>query len=72
MLAQRIYILMRSLQIPGNIVITKVQPRLLLPSIVILWGAVVCFMSLIHNHQGLWGLRFTLGFAEAVSNSTVA
>ncbi|KAI9496133.1 major facilitator superfamily domain-containing protein [Zychaea mexicana] len=53
------------LQIPGNIIITKFSPRLLLPSVVITWGAVVSFMALIQDYKSLWGLRLCLGLAEA-------
>ncbi|KAI9248881.1 major facilitator superfamily domain-containing protein [Phascolomyces articulosus] len=53
------------LQIPGNIIITKFSPRLLLPSVVITWGAVVSFMALINDYKALWGLRLCLGLAEA-------
>ncbi|KAI7853969.1 major facilitator superfamily domain-containing protein [Circinella umbellata] len=53
------------LQIPGNIIITKLPPRLVLPSFVILWGSVVCFMAIVQDFKGLWLLRFCLGLAEA-------
>ncbi|KAI8139421.1 major facilitator superfamily domain-containing protein [Fennellomyces sp. T-0311] len=53
------------LQIPSNMVISKVLPRWFLPSIVVLWGAIVCFMSLIKTYQALWGLRFVMGLTEA-------
>ncbi|ORE09006.1 MFS general substrate transporter [Rhizopus microsporus var. microsporus] len=53
------------LQIPANYIITKVRPSIMLPLVVFLWGAVVCFMALVKNYQGLYGLRICLGFAEA-------
>ncbi|KAG1145273.1 hypothetical protein G6F37_005701 [Rhizopus arrhizus] len=53
------------LQIPSNYIITKVRPSIMLPLVVFLWGAVVCFMALVKNYQGLYGLRICLGFAEA-------
>lgn len=56
-----------SLQIPGNMVITKVKPRFFLPSVVLLWGAVVSFMALISDYKSLWGMRLCLGVSEAVS-----
>lgn len=37
----------------------------MLPLVVFLWGAVVCFMALVKNYQGLYGLRICLGFAES-------
>ncbi|ORX61540.1 MFS general substrate transporter [Hesseltinella vesiculosa] len=53
------------LQIPSNAIITRVRPSIMLPTITFLWGAVVSFMSLVKNPQGLYGLRITLGFSEA-------
>lgn len=53
------------LQIPSNYIITKVRPSIMLPLVVFVWGAIVCFMSLVTNYQGLYGLRICLGFAEA-------
>lgn len=54
-----------SLQIPANVIITKVRPSIMLPAVVFVWGAIVCFMALVTNYQGLYGLRICLGFAEA-------
>ncbi|KAG1470910.1 hypothetical protein G6F56_002418 [Rhizopus delemar] len=53
------------LQIPANYIITKVRPSVMIPLVVFVWGAVVCFMALIKTYQGLYGLRLCLGFAEA-------
>ncbi|KAI9496136.1 major facilitator superfamily domain-containing protein [Zychaea mexicana] len=53
------------LQIPSNMIITKVLPRWFLPSVVLGWGSIVCFMALVTNHQGLWGLRMLMGLVEA-------
>lgn len=61
------HLMMNSLQIPANYVITKVRPSIMLPAVVTLWGAVVCFMALVKNYQGMYGLRICLGFTEAVS-----
>ncbi|KAI9491329.1 major facilitator superfamily domain-containing protein [Zychaea mexicana] len=56
---------MRNLQIPSNMIITKVRPSLMLPAAVTTWGGVVCFMALVRTHSALYGLRILLGFAEA-------
>ncbi|GAN01886.1 major facilitator superfamily transporter [Mucor ambiguus] len=53
------------LQIPANYVITKVRPSIMLPMVVFTWGAVVCFMALVKDFKGLYGLRICLGLAEA-------
>lgn len=37
----------------------------MVPLVVFTWGAVVCFMALVKDFKGLYGLRFCLGLAEA-------
>ena len=53
------------LQIPSNYIITKVRPSIMMPTIVAGWGAVVCFMALVKDFKGLYGLRLCLGLVEA-------
>ncbi|KAG0170954.1 hypothetical protein DFQ28_009766 [Apophysomyces sp. BC1034] len=53
------------LQIPANAVISKVRPSIMLPGVVLVWGAIVCFMALVKDYRGIYGLRICLGFAEA-------
>ncbi|KAG2227203.1 hypothetical protein INT45_008447 [Circinella minor] len=53
------------LQIPGNILITKVPPRWVLPTCAVLWGTIVSVMPAVKDYQTLWGLRFVLGLAQA-------
>ncbi|CAO3598182.1 unnamed protein product [Absidia cylindrospora] len=53
------------LQIPCNAIITRVKPSIMLPGIMFIWGAIVCFMSLVKDYRGLYGLRVCLGFSEA-------
>lgn len=65
-LVNLVLIQLSSLQIPANVVITRVRPAIMLPLVVTLWGAVVCFMALVKNHSALFGLRIVLGFTEAV------
>ncbi|KAI8099855.1 major facilitator superfamily domain-containing protein [Halteromyces radiatus] len=54
-----------TLQIPCNAIITRVRPSIMLPFIMFLWGAVVCFMALVKDYRGLYGLRICLGISEA-------
>ncbi|KAI9248884.1 major facilitator superfamily domain-containing protein [Phascolomyces articulosus] len=56
---------LRELQIPSNMIITRLLPRWFLPSVVIAWGTIVCFMSLVKTHQALWGCRLLMGLVEA-------
>lgn len=37
----------------------------MVPLVVFTWGAVVCFMALVKDYKGLYGLRLCLGLAEA-------
>lgn len=37
----------------------------MLPLVVFVWGAIVCFMALVKDYKGLYGLRICLGFSEA-------
>ncbi|SAL97485.1 hypothetical protein [Absidia glauca] len=53
------------LQIPCNAIITRVRPSIMLPTIMFIWGAIVCFMTLVKDYKGLYGLRVCLGFSEA-------
>lgn len=54
-----------SLQIPANSIIPRLRPGLVLPGVVTVWGAIVCFMALVKDYRSLYGLRIVLGFAEA-------
>ncbi|CCG82405.1 putative MFS transporter [Taphrina deformans PYCC 5710] len=52
-------------EVPANIVLRRVPPRIWLPTLMALWGMVGVFMGLVHNLQGLLAARFFLGLAEA-------
>ncbi|KAI9306299.1 major facilitator superfamily domain-containing protein [Cunninghamella echinulata] len=52
-------------QVPMNGIITKVRPSIMLPAIMFLWGAIVCFMALVSDYRGLYGLRILLGVFES-------
>lgn len=54
-----------ALQIPSNMIITRVRPSLYLPSCMIIWGLVSGMASVIHDFKGLVIIRFFLGFVEA-------
>lgn len=51
-------------EIPSNLVIAKVGPRLLLPSLCISWGLVTTLQCKVHNFEGLVACRFFLGLCE--------
>ena len=52
-------------EVPSNIVIKRVKPRVWLPTLMIAWGTVSTLMGLVHNFQGLLATRFFLGLTEA-------
>ncbi|KAI9257131.1 major facilitator superfamily domain-containing protein [Phascolomyces articulosus] len=53
------------LQIPGTVLIGRFSPRLILPSLFVLFGAMVCVTATVHNYQGLWAMRLVAGSIEA-------
>jgi MFS family permease len=54
-----------ALQIPSNIIITRVRPSLYLPGCMAVWGIVSGMTALVNNFTGLVVVRFFLGFVEA-------
>jgi sugar phosphate permease len=56
------YLLM---QLPSNLLITRVRPSLYLGSVVTLWGVVSTCNSAVHSFGGLLAVRICLGLAEA-------
>lgn len=53
------------LQIPSNMLITRVRPSIYLPVCMILWGFMSGLTAVVHNFTGLVLVRFCLGFVEA-------
>ncbi|KKY33514.1 putative xanthine dehydrogenase [Diaporthe ampelina] len=56
------YLLM---QLPSNMLITRVQPRVYLSSAMVLWGLVSTCNAAAHSFGALVAIRFFLGFVEA-------
>lgn len=56
------YLLM---QLPSNMLITRVQPRVYLSSAMVLWGVVSTCNAAAHSFGALIAIRFFLGFVEA-------
>lgn len=54
-----------ALQIPSNLIITRIRPSLYLPGCMVIWGIVSGCTALVHNFTGLVLVRFFLGFVEA-------
>ncbi|KAK2608077.1 hypothetical protein N8I77_006712 [Diaporthe amygdali] len=56
------YLLM---QLPSNMLITRVQPRVYLSTAMVLWGVVSTCNAATHSFGALVAVRFFLGFVEA-------
>ncbi|RDW56863.1 hypothetical protein BP5796_12930 [Coleophoma crateriformis] len=54
-----------ALQIPSNMIITRVRPSIYIPSCMIIWGLVSGLTAAVHDFKGLVIVRFFLGFVEA-------
>ncbi|KAF5353280.1 hypothetical protein D9756_008136 [Leucocoprinus leucothites] len=51
-------------EIPSNLILKRVGPRWLLPTILTIWGAITCLQGTITNFQGLLAARFFIGMVE--------
>ncbi|KAG6001700.1 hypothetical protein E4U21_003902 [Claviceps maximensis] len=54
-----------ALQIPSNLVLTRVRPSIYLPTCMALWGVVSASTAAVKDFKGLLVCRFLLGFLEA-------
>lgn len=54
-----------ALQIPSNLILTRVRPSIYLPVCMALWGAVSACTAAVTSFRGLVVCRFFLGFLEA-------
>ncbi|KFY51047.1 hypothetical protein V496_08989 [Pseudogymnoascus sp. VKM F-4515 (FW-2607)] len=54
-----------ALQIPSNMLLTRVRPSIYLPVCMAIWGVVSACTALVQNFNGLVVARFFLGFMEA-------
>ncbi|KAJ7685502.1 hypothetical protein DFH06DRAFT_1357957 [Mycena polygramma] len=53
--------------IPSQILLTKIRPSIVLPTIEILWGVLVICMAAANSVNSIYALRFCIGFLEAAS-----
>ncbi len=53
------------LEIPSNLILERVGPRLWLSRIMVSWGLVSAAMMFVHGTAAFYGLRFALGVCEA-------
>ena len=52
-------------EVPSNIVLKLLTPRIWLTTITLTWGIVMTLMGIVQNYEGLLAARFFLGVAEA-------
>ncbi|KAL2145889.1 hypothetical protein VTI28DRAFT_5971 [Corynascus sepedonium] len=52
-------------QIPSNLLLTRVSPRWVIPSLELLWGVATISTAPIKNYHALYALRFFVGFFES-------
>ncbi|KAF2018238.1 MFS general substrate transporter [Aaosphaeria arxii CBS 175.79] len=53
------------MQLPSNMILTRVRPSLFIPTWVCLWSCVSASVAGVHNFKGLVAVRFVLGITEA-------
>lgn len=52
-------------EVPSNLLLKKLRPRIWLPSIVVAWAIVMTCMGVVQNKGGLYATRFLLGVTES-------
>lgn len=58
------YVLYIAAELPSNLLLKKIGPRLLLPGLCFTWGVITTLQCLVRNYSGLLGARLMLGLAE--------
>ncbi|EGP88612.1 uncharacterized protein MYCGRDRAFT_38718 [Zymoseptoria tritici IPO323] len=53
------------MQLPSNMLLTRVRPGIYLPATAIIWSAVSACTAAVPDVRTLWGVRFILGMTEA-------
>lgn len=53
-------------QIPSNLLLTRVSPRWVIPSLEVGWGIATICTSTVKSYKALYALRFLVGFFEYV------
>ncbi|KAL6232364.1 hypothetical protein BDW75DRAFT_22444 [Aspergillus navahoensis] len=52
-------------QVPSNLALTYLRPRIFFPTMVLCWGCLTMVTAAVHNPQSIMAIRFFLGVAEA-------
>ncbi|EME78268.1 uncharacterized protein MYCFIDRAFT_190618 [Pseudocercospora fijiensis CIRAD86] len=48
-----------------NVLLKRLTPRVFFTGIILIWGAIMTLMGVVHNYEGLLAARWFLGLAEA-------
>ncbi|KAL3473700.1 major facilitator superfamily domain-containing protein [Aspergillus californicus] len=54
-------------QVPSNLALTYVSPRLFFPAVMIIWGGLTMITAGVSSPQGIMAIRFFLGLAESTT-----
>ncbi|KAH8892345.1 high-affinity nicotinic acid transporter [Thozetella sp. PMI_491] len=52
-------------EVPANMALKRLSPRVWIPSITIAWGIIMTLMGVVQNYRGLLATRFFLGVPES-------
>jgi ACS family pantothenate transporter-like MFS transporter len=52
-------------QVPSNLAIQYIKPRIWFPSMILVWGGLTMVTGAVHNPQSIMAIRFFAGIAEA-------
>jgi hypothetical protein len=63
------YVLYIAAELPSNLLLKKIGPRILLPGLCLTWGAITTLQCLVNNYSGLLAARLMLGLAEGGKNA---
>lgn len=51
-------------EVPWNVILKRTSPRIWLPTITFVWGAIATLSGVVENYSGFLASRFFLGLAE--------
>lgn len=51
-------------EIPSNLVLKKISPRIWLPALTVMWGIVTMCLGFVRNYAGFMAVRAVLGITE--------
>lgn len=55
---------LRDSEIPSNLIMKKISPKIWLPALTVMWGLVTMCLGFVHNYTGFVVVRAVLGITE--------